>query len=29
MNEQMFGALGPEPFVYDNAGNPKLLEPSN
>jgi hypothetical protein len=28
-NEQMFGALGPEPFVYDNAGNPKLLKPSN
>jgi hypothetical protein len=29
MPEQMFGALGPEPFVYDNAGNPKLLKPSN
>ncbi|MGA7954587.1 MAG: hypothetical protein WCA07_13820 [Gloeobacterales cyanobacterium] len=27
--EQMFGALGPEPFVYDNAGNPKLLKPAN
>jgi hypothetical protein len=27
--EQMFGALGPEPFVYDSAGNPKLLKPSN
>jgi hypothetical protein len=28
-SEQMFGALGPEPFVYDNAGNPKLLKPAN
>ncbi len=27
--EQMFGALGPEPFVYDSAGNPKVLKPSN
>jgi hypothetical protein len=26
--EQMFGALGPEPFIYDNAGNPKLLKPA-